>query len=288
MIQTDTLAVPNLVTDSLSDTLAAAPDTLATTPVDSCLCILDTIFTFLQRPAPALHRSLFTQHELMPHNTHEIALSHHGASGWYFAVILLSTFLLCIFIRNRKILLSDLFQALVEPHAIERFLRDANLTHTSELYSIAVLCLVPISLCIYYPFAPHNSIAVLDFLFYILALLGCYAAYFLRNSLFRLIGNAFGNSEAVDAYLASAYLFHLLYGVAACALAFFICYTGIHSMSFVITFFVVIGILFVLKLVKGLQLILTLSKTSKFYLFYYLCILEIVPFVILAKVLISM
>ena len=49
----------------------------------------------------------------------------------------------------------------------------------------------------------------------------------------------------------------------------------------------ILGLLFVVRLIRGLQLILTFSKTPKFYLFYYLCILEIVPIIIIIKVAIS-
>ena len=49
----------------------------------------------------------------------------------------------------------------------------------------------------------------------------------------------------------------------------------------------VIALLFTIRLIRGLKLILTFSKTPKVYLFYYLCILEIVPIIIIIKVVIS-
>ena len=152
---------------------------------------------------------------------------------------------------------------------------------------IAPLMLMPISLVGYYAFFPQVSNIWTNILQYILLFAVCIAVYYTRNGIIRFIGNAFENSEAVHIYLSSNYIYHLLYGIAATAIAFFIFYTDRVGQTFLYILLAVIALLFTARLLRGMQLILTNAKTQKFYLFYYLCILEIVPLIIVSKVVIN-
>ena len=262
-------------------------------PVDTntdCLtvvCAYDTLFTPMGPVEPVLHRSLFTHHLLPVQNSHETTIQHQGSPGWLFAVIVLSITLICIFLRNKQIQLVDLLQSAIDHRAMDRMLRDTNLTHNVDQAIIAPLMLIPVSLVCFYSFIPQMSNTWTNILQYFLLLAACIAVYYTRNGIIRFIGNAFENPEAVHIYLSSNYIYHLLYGIAATVLAFFIFYTDQVGQTFLYILLGIIALLFTIRLLRGMQLILTNAKTQKFYLFYYLCILEIVPLIIVFKVVIN-
>lgn len=273
MLQTDTLPPLAPPADSTADSL-------------HILCAYDTLFTPMGRIEPTLHKSLFTHHLLPVENSHEIAIQHHGTPGWFLVFIALSLFFICTFLRNKQISLVDLLHSAVDSRAMDRLLRDSNLTHASDQAIIAPLMLTPVALVAYHAFLPNVANPWLNILHYLILLLLCCAAYYLRNSIFRLVGNAFDNPDALHLYLSSNYIYHLLYGIAATVLSFFIFYTDRVGQTFLYILFALLALLFIIRLFRGMQLFLTNSKTPKFYLFYYLCILEIVPIIIAIKVVI--
>ena len=56
--------------------------------------------------------------------------------------------------------------------------------------------------------------------------------------------------------------------------------------NLLIVILVVISIMLLVRLIKGLFLVLSETKFSRFYLFVYLCILEFIPLIIIYKSLI--
>ncbi len=272
----------HLTAESAADSTALDSATMAQLP--EIVCAYDTIFTPLEAKEPTLHKSLFTHHELQVKTSHEKAIMREDAPGWMFGVIMIALFLVFNFIRRKQISTVELLQSAIDHRALDRLLRDTNLTHPTSLAPIAIIMLLPITLMGYYSFMSHSSKMLSDLLTYLLVLVVCLALYFIRNGAIRLVGNAFGNKESTYFYLASNYIFHLLYAIVGSVMAFFVCFTGDMGKTFFFIALGLLGLLMTVRFIRGMLIILTLSKTSKFYLFYYLCILEIVPIVIIAKV----
>ncbi len=284
MLQIDTLPAYAPHTDTASSTALSAYSTTHGAQTAEIVCAYDTIFTPLEQQKSIVRKSLFTQHELQVQSSHEKTIMHEDAPGWLFGMIILAVFLTFNFLRIKQIRLIDVLQSAIDHRALDRLLRETNMTHPISLTPIALLMLLPVTLIGYYSFMPHSSRMAVDILNFLIVLAGCYVIYFVRNGVIRLVGNAFGNSESIDLYLSNNYMFHLLYAVVASVMAFFVCYTGEMGKTFLYITLGVLGLLMVIRFLRGVGIILTLSKTSKFYLFYYLCILEIVPIVLIAKV----
>ena len=250
-------------------------------------CIYDSIFSPVKQTPPEVRKSIFTHHQLAVQHSHVIDIHHDGAPGWFFGFIVLSIFLICSYLHRKQIDLVTLLQSAIDHRAMGRMLRDTNLTHAPDQAPIALLMLLPVSLVSYFFFFQHPGNTWLDILQYLALFAASTVVYFTRNGIFRILGNAFNNSEAVHIYLSSNYIYHLLYAISASALAFFICYTDTMGKVFFYILMGIIALLFTIRLIRGLKLILTFSKTPKVYLFYYLCILEIVPIIVIIKVIIS-
>ena len=272
MQQIDTLPPYCTSADLVADSSAGHP------------CIYDSIFTPVEHAAPIVRKSLFTHSQLAVQHNHEITIHHAETSGWYFGFIVLSIFFICFFLRRKQITLLTLLQSSIDHRAMDRMLRDTNLTHSQDLAPIAPIMLIPLSLVGFFYFFPHGNNTWLEILQYLSIFAICNLIYFLRNGIIRFFGNAFNNPEATHLYISSNYIYHLLYATAAAAMSFFVFYTDTMSDTFFYTLAAILGLLFTVRLIRGMQLILTFSKTQKFYLFYYLCILEIVPIIIIIKV----
>ena len=231
--------------------------------------------------------SLFTHHALPVTHNHETAIQRQGAPGWFLAFIALSFLLSCIYLRAKQINVIDVFQSAIDRRAMDRNLRESNMTHTGDKAPIAVLMLIPVVLLTYYYLQPAEQNIWLEIGQYFVLLLCCTGAYFLRNGLIRFVGNAFENSESVSLYITSNYVYHMLYGIVATVMSFFVCYTGNMGTIFFKITFGILAFLFISRLIRGMQLILTNSNAPKLYLFYYLCIFEIVPIIIVTKLLTS-
>ena len=282
MQQIDTLppyyAMTDIIVDTSSDSLGATP---------KALCVYDSIFTPIEQAVPTVRKSLFSHHELAVQHNHEMEIHHAGVSGWYFGFIALSIFLICAYLRTKQMGLLTLLQSAIDHRAMGRMLRETNLTHAPDQAPLALLMLMPVTLVAYFFFFPHMGNTLYDILHYLLLYVASIAIYFTRNGIFRFVGNAFNNSESVHIYLSSNYIYNLLYAIVASALAFFVCYTDNVGPIFFYVLAGIIALLFSIRLIRGLKLILTFSKTPKVYLFYYLCILEIVPIIIIIKVVVS-
>ena len=250
-------------------------------------CIYDSIFTPVKQAPPEVRKSIFFHHELAVQHNHEIDIHHEGAPGWFFGFIVLSIFFICSYLRRKQIDIVTLLQSAIDHRAMGRMLRDTNLTHAADQAPIALLMLLPVSLVGYFFFFQHPSNTWLDILQYLTLFATCIIVYYTRNGIFRFLGNAFNNGESVHVYLSSNYIYHLLYAIVTSALAFFVCYTDRVGQVFFYILAGILALLFTIRLIRGLKLILTFSKTPKVYLFYYLCILEIVPIIIIIKVVIS-
>ena len=242
------------------------------------VCAFDTLFTPTDHPEPVPRKSLFTHHLLPVRHGNEIVVSHSGTPGWYFGGVILAVLFTVLFLRHKQLRVPDLLQALFSERTMERVLREANLTRATSQALIAPIMLLPICLAVSQLSTLNSQLSILNFLLlYAVALV----AYYLRNGIVRFIGNAFLNSEAVHIYLTSNYIYHLVYGLVASALIFFVCFTGSLGILFFRILAGILLILFVMRLIRGMQLILTHSKSPKLYLFYYLCTLEIAPPVVL-------
>ncbi|MBP5548091.1 MAG: DUF4271 domain-containing protein [Bacteroidales bacterium] len=210
-----------------------------------------------------------------------------GYSGWFFGTIVLMLAIVSIFINSRRFKLKEAFQSLFDRRVLERVLRENNVKMWSLLpmtgIYIACLALTVVRATDFSGIHTHYS----ELQLFLASFAGIAAFILVKNSLIRLIGNVFNDSGSTSLYVANSHFFFLAGGLVLTPLQLLSFYgSGLSSTSLKIsTFF--IAILFIVRLLRGIPLILSNSKTSKLYLFYYLCIFEIVPILVMVKLLLD-
>ena len=116
-------------------------------------------------------------------------------------------------------------------------------------------------------------------------LIGAFLLFsFLRYLLTKLLGVACNGEEPVSQYLISGSLFQQIGVAVLIPLTMVGCYVEKEMIWVAVA---TAAVVFVLRLSRGLAIVLSRSRDFKLYLFYYLCIVEIIPILILAKIIIS-
>jgi hypothetical protein len=109
-------------------------------------------------------------------------------------------------------------------------------------------------------------------------------AYSIKIITIKILGSVFETSKATNDYISTIFLFANTLGLFL--LPIVICLAFVKQISPLVFIYSGIGILaffLLMRLIKGFIIGLNGSHTSKFYLFIYLCTLEILPFVLMVK-----
>lgn len=234
---------------------------------------------------PVQHReSMFATNTLSQPTTHPAPHNTSPNLDWVFATIILLLALISIYVNNQKFKIKDIFLSLFDTRVLDRVSRENNIRITS-LLPMAGIYLASIALVVLKATQTYSitSLPMAPPLFFIVTLTALIIFILLKNSLIRLMGDIFEDRSATMLYIFSSDLFYFVGGLVSTPLLLFLffCTQAQTAIQKIAIFF--IAILFIIRFLRGIQLILTNSKTSKLYLFYYLCIFEIIPIIVIAK-----
>lgn len=243
---------------------------------------LDSIFPVVEPVEPHLRKSLFTHHGLAVKNEHLAERTDTTAPAWIFVLLLSLTVLVFLYFRARKIKFTELLKSTMDRRVMDRLVRECNLIRSAQFVPVALLLAATVGMVVYSAAMMHNGLFV-----YLLVVVALATGYLLRNGLLRLLGNVFDNRDAVTAYITSNYLFHLLLTTVLLPLLFLQLYMPLGNTVVQYITFGVVALSLVVRVTRGMNIFLTISKGFNFYLFYYLCTVEIVPVLVVAKLLIE-
>lgn len=250
---------------------------------------MDSILAQFAPAEPIVRKSLFKGHQL--HTSQGLAPQSIGRNEiqgtWTFGFLVLFVLLLSVVVNQYKFALKDLAMSLLDSRAMTRLFRDNNMHRRTDILPMGGIYAMAVSAVAYY-FATRYGFSIGNGVMTFLAILAAFCGYYLiKNGLIRLVGNILEDNEAIDLYVASNYLFDYSAALISAPMLFLLFFSEPceHTISIILLYLIIIA--FVFRLLRGLQLILTNSKSSRFYLFYYICTFEIVPFLILTKVLIT-
>ncbi len=238
---------------------------------------LDSLFRPHDVAEPVYRQSMFVPSAIAPEHHQLLPRTNTAQPAWVFVLLMALVALVYLYYRIRKIKPAQLPQAIVDHRAMDRMVRDNNLVPI-RLMSIGIFTMAVLATVLH-----QEAMADTGFGGWALLTVVLSAAYMLRLGLIRLLGNIFDRQEAVSTYITSNYLYHLALTTLALPLLPLFIYLPWGND---VVFYILSGLAalcFLARLIRGLQVFLTFSKGSSFYLFYYLCIVEIAPLVILAK-----
>ncbi len=238
----------------------------------------DSIHPVHELPDTIFHESIIAPHNLpIVHNGMQ-SRADNGTQAWIFLALLLFSALTCVLFRMRNIKFGLLLKSAIDLRAMDRLVRDCNLNRNITMLPMGLLLTAGVCLPIHQAMWSQSGIPGYLLQFAAVALL-----YIMRNALLRLLGNTFENKQNMALYITSNYLYHLIEASAALPLLFLYFYLpgGRTVMTWIIVIFLCIG--FLTRFFRSVKVFLTHPNGSSFYLFYYLCIVETIPILVVLK-----
>lgn len=254
---------------------------------DYLLLCNDSLFAPYKNLQTQYRESMFVTNELSTKEPTTTMRHSEPSADWVFATVVVLAGAMSLYFNIQKFKIKDILRSLFDFRTLERVFRESNI-RTISLMPMAAIYIACLALCatkasqIFGTIVYENTPLVCLAIFAGISLL-----ILLKNEAIILLGNLFEVYNCMKMYLYSNYLFYFLGALTTLPLTLLLFYSPFaeRTMVYIIAFY--ISILFVVRLLRGIQLILTNPESSKLYLFYYLCCLEIVPILVLIKIIIA-
>jgi len=255
--------------------------------MNKIICSPDTTLTLesLATPTPVFSKSPFTSHTLKTRNLKPLE-NQHFPPDWIFGVFMFGFILLAwtnFFYLNR---MKQIILAPLSKRFINKLIRDGNLFKERILVTLAIIYALSYSLLL---FQINELILKLPlwnipgFLVYMLIFGSIVAFWTVKISLIRLLGAIFKTPSTTHYYLLNQLVFAITIGILLLPFLVFIVY-----LKSVFILYITLGIctfIFLFRFLRGFFIGLSLTKFSYLFLFVYLCSLEILPLLMLIKLL---
>jgi len=200
------------------------------------------------------------------------------------------TFLICfvfaalvIFIKNKRI--TQVFKAFLVPHFTNQLTRDGDIIREFFIYPILLVFFASSSILISSALIHfvHYEIILSQSIWILIALL---LFFIFKIILINLVGLIFQTSKETYEYLTNYIIFLMVLGLSLFPFVFFQEYaTPVISRLFL---YIVLGIFVIItiyRILRGFLIGLKSERYNLYYLFLYLCTVEILPFMISVKLL---
>ncbi len=276
-------AVPELL---LRPTDTVTVDTVQDFPASIIICD-DSLMAYYNAQEVHYCESMFAGNGHSSKDVNPQMRNVENGDGWIFGALILLLALTSLYLNNQKFKITEIFQSLFDMRVLDRVFRESNLKPVS-LLPMTGIYLAGIGLAALY--MSRRSGLNIDFsepVLYLLMLGGLIVFLFAKNEFIRFFGNLFDDRTTTNLYISSNYLFYFVGGLILTPLLLFLFFSPATKSIVLSIVLGMIAILFIVRVFRSMQLILSNSRNSKLYLFYHLCIFELVPILIAIKVLIS-
>ena len=240
---------------------------------------LESMAPLQGKPAP----SLFSSHQLQPREG--VPVGHtQEFPDWIFGILIAGAILVAwtytFYFKRFTILLSASFSK----RYLSQLTREGNLLKERIAVSLSAVYILSFGMVLYV--ISQTWFTTQDFflngwsLFLVLCLfLLLYWA--LKFILLRILGVVFRTQQSTHDYLVNSLIFTTLTGLSVLPLLPAVIY--LRSEALLIACIVIIVLLFIIRFIKGVGVGLQLRRFSYLFLFVYLCALELLPLLILLK-----
>ena len=237
----------------------------------------DSVIKANQAPGPFLNTSQSIRKiEPIPFNTNN--------QDWVFWGILLGFLLLTIskFFYEKRLRL--LISAIFSRPAASQLMREGGILRHQSFIPLVSIYIISITLFLYsllHYFSPGYESLKEELEIYGIILGGFLGYFFLKIFLIRMSGIIFKNENITSEYIQNIFIYNLFLGISILPLLLLIEYS--YTRVFLYIALTVSVLILLNRFIRGLVIGMTDTKFSLFHLFLYLCTLEILPLVYMAK-----
>jgi hypothetical protein len=249
----------------------------------------DTTFDLQSIAAPQIvfAESIFTDNQLQP-GKFEIKQTPSYQPDWILAIFIFCIILISwarVFYLKR---IQQIFKAPFSKRFISQLTRDGNLFRERVSVALGIVFVLVMSLFLYelnqkilgFTFPPLREIG----LFWSI-LLVFIAFLVVKVALIQLLGIIFKTRETTNNYLLNMLVFNLVSGPVLLVGLILLLY--LKSVFLLYLCLIILLLLFIFRFMRGLYIGISLTKFSYLFLFVYLCSLEILPLLVIIKLLVN-
>jgi hypothetical protein len=238
-------------------------------------------------PSTVATTSYFTTHQMKPAGIRPVPFTRFS-QDWIFAIFLICFILLAWIQVGYGKRFRQILQAPLSKRFHNQMLRDGNLFKERISVALGIIYFLTAALMIYevlLQFPDPSVLSVDGISLYLLILASLFVFWLLKISTIRILETIFKTYHASGDYLLNVLLINSIAGLLLLPVLLMAVY--MKSVFFLDICLILFSILFVFRLVRGFVIGLSYSKFSYLLLFVYLCTLEILPLIVLAKLVLA-
>lgn len=246
---------------------------------------MDSVFLHYDAPKLVYHKSIFPDYSMQPMDPQLTKQVDAYTTCWVFIIFSAIITTMSLYANNHRFMYSDIILSAFSFRSMTRILRDNNINRESALFPMTIIYAMGLSLvglfisqryfvALPFPQMPYNY----------LALFGILAAYlWVKNRLIALIGDLFDSKTASTLYNQNSHVYNFIAGLLLAPMSLVMFFNDALSSICLIISMVLLIVLFLLRLLRGLQLTLINTHHSRLYVIYYLLVFELIPLIIIGK-----
>ena len=232
--------------------------------------------------------SIFSGHLLQPTHSEFVPRKSETYDSIFAIAIVFVGLVACVYYRFHRLTISEVVSAFFNDHAFGFIQRERNMLHASNFMIALPVMAATFALYAYsirLHLNPYN-IGFSDYLVTFAIFVGIMVVLYLRNVVIYFFGHVFENPEGVERYVLQGYLNQMLASTILLPMLLLFVYMPLSPTAYILSTAIPMGLLLLVGLVRGIHIFLIYPRACNLFLIYYLCILDIVPILILLKVLI--
>lgn len=237
----------------------------------------DSVFARYDTMSAETRESLFAGNEHCSVRVEPVPHNSQHTPEWIFLFLFVLIAILSVYVNARKVKIVQIVQSIFDRRTLDRVFRENNLS-PSAFFATSAIYIGALSLIFFEALQSYNVLPSLPTMAQFAVVLLVLSLFVLiKGGMIRLIGIIFEDRNATNLYVANNNVIYFVGNLIILPLALLSFYSPVQHDAFSIATYIAIAIVFIIRVVRGQFLILTNSKTSKLYLFCYLCIFEVIP-----------
>lgn len=265
-------------------------DTLLQSKSKSFAALTDSAFfdsTKTSKIEPLEVNTLFKTHKLQLNQYYPQTIEKQNPD-WFTIIlvtIIIAVTLLKVFYSK---IFFQIFKAFVNNNTANQIVRDENLLVQRASILLSVICYLVFALFTYkitqfYNY--ENQYVGQGFIKFLFIAIFIGISYSVKMITLKLFGNIFNYEKPTVSYIFNLFLINNVLGIVLLPLLIILTYFNSDYFIYILKLCIAIIILFYLyRLIKGVLIWTSIPRYNLFYLFLYICALEIAPLLIIYKI----
>lgn len=268
-----------------SDSMFMPKDTIDSSTKKYEKISLDSIFK-ASTIEPFQHKSLFESHEHQSKSWLEKERESNYYPSWVFGILFAVVLIMSWNFNVNRVYIQKIFMACFGRRNLNLLFHDGDILRERIIIVLMFSFITTLSLAVYgfFDIYDYNLFQYSSFLNFLVILLAVVLFILLKQSVIRFLGNVFRAKNETTLYLTNTVCYYFLETMLLLPLLFFLFYVdSFYTHIVLIIVLILLPIMVLLRLTKGLVMILLDSKFSQLHFFSYLCTIELIPVLVLIK-----